>query len=226
MVDGSTTAAAGLVFGSGLTGVVSAPDVQVNRQGSTANEVQQGPNITLIDVNATTITALQQSGGQTELWQYNGAWAQKIVITTDTISGYGPTAAALVDMTPDKGSFTGTFSGFASSPTGTCFWCRQGNIVTLLITGGQGVSNANSFSMTGLPSAIYPASTKIVAIPGGGISNSSATIDAGASRISMSIANSGLSGLINFILNGSANAWATSGTKGFTAPTEITYSLL
>lgn len=150
-----------------------------------------------------------------------------VVITPHAVSGYSPTTSGtLVDMTPDKGSFTGTFSGYASSPTATVYWARSGNFVTLLFTGGQGTSNADNFAMSGLPSYLYPATTKLVAVPGGGIVNSSATVDSGAGRVSLQIANSSLSGLLSFFINGSGYSWATSGTKGIASPTEITYTLL
>lgn len=143
-----------------------------------------------------------------------------------SIKGWGPQTVGPVDMTPDKGSFTGTFSGYASSPTATVYWARSGNFVTLLFTGGQGTSNADNFAMSGLPSYLYPATTKLVAVPGGGIVNSSATVDSGAGRVSLQIANSSLSGLLSFFINGSGYSWATSGTKGIASPTEITYTLL
>lgn len=142
------------------------------------------------------------------------------------ILGYGPVSATLVDMTPDKGSFTGTFQGFdGGDPTATVLWTRQGNHVSLIFLGGSGTSNANSFKMTGLPSYLIPATTKIIDISGAGITNGGATIDAGAGKVAVNINNAGLSGLIQFLLGGGANGWATSGNKGIVTPTEIFYSL-
>lgn len=73
------------IFVSSTPSNSSAPDLQVNRAGSTANNIQQGPNIELFDTTNTTATALQNSGGQTELWQYNGTWIQLFRITTGLV---------------------------------------------------------------------------------------------------------------------------------------------
>lgn len=69
-------AAAGvLVVKSGSAANASVNDVRIQRAGSTANQVQQGPNLTLQDSTGNTDSVLQHSGGQTELWQFNGsAW--------------------------------------------------------------------------------------------------------------------------------------------------------
>jgi len=78
-----------------------------------------------------------------------------------SLTGYGPVAAAQVDMTPDTGTFTGTLTGFTGSVTGTCRWVRVGKQVTLYFPAMTGTSNANSLTMTGLPSAIQPTRTQI-----------------------------------------------------------------
>ena len=65
------------------TGTDTGVGIQVYRGGSTANAVAQGANIRLEDSTANTYTLLQQSGGQTEIWQYNGAWNQLAFWNTD-----------------------------------------------------------------------------------------------------------------------------------------------
>jgi hypothetical protein len=65
------------------TGTDTGVGIQVIRGGSTANAVAQGANIRLEDSTANTYTLLQQSGGQTEIWQYNGAWNQLAFWNTD-----------------------------------------------------------------------------------------------------------------------------------------------
>lgn len=74
-VDGVPNSAASVINSGTLAGA-PAPDLQVSRQGSLINQVQGGPNIALFDSVNTTETVLQNSGGQTELWQFNGAWGQ------------------------------------------------------------------------------------------------------------------------------------------------------
>lgn len=63
---------------SGNSSTTGLPDVIVKRAGSTANAVGQGPSLQLQDsTGSTTASDIQQSGGQTEFWQYNGsAWRQ------------------------------------------------------------------------------------------------------------------------------------------------------
>lgn len=65
------------------TGTDTGVGIQVYRGGSTANAVAQGANIRFVDTTANTYTLLQQSGGQTEIWQYNGAWNQLAFWNTD-----------------------------------------------------------------------------------------------------------------------------------------------
>lgn len=51
-------------------------DIEVTRNSSTANQIGEGPDIDLQDISVPTATTLQNSGGQSELWQYNGGWVQ------------------------------------------------------------------------------------------------------------------------------------------------------
>jgi hypothetical protein len=77
------------------------------------------------------------------------------------IQGHGPVAAAQVDMTPDKSSFTGTLTGFTANPTGTVNWVRMGNFAALRIGADISAtpSNATTMTMTGLPAAVQPTGT-------------------------------------------------------------------
>jgi hypothetical protein len=70
---------------SGSAGNVSVPDFLVNRGGSTANTIEQGPSLQLFDTGASTASAMQHSGGQTEFWQFNGSWVQTHRVTTTDI---------------------------------------------------------------------------------------------------------------------------------------------
>jgi hypothetical protein len=80
------------------------------------------------------------------------------------IQGGGPVAAALVDMTPDASSFTGTLTGCTTAPTGSFFWSRNGNQVTITNSGVNGISNSTAATITGLPAALQPTRTQIVAV--------------------------------------------------------------
>jgi hypothetical protein len=87
----------------------AAPDLIVTRAGSTANTIAAGPNITLEDTTAPKYSLIQQSGGQTEFWQYNGsAWTQAffigattgLVMHGSTDKGVGVISAVGVYVTP------------------------------------------------------------------------------------------------------------------------------
>ena len=72
-----------LVSGNGAA-TVSA-DVAIERAGSTVNAVQEGPNLVIFDTTNATQTVIQNSGGQTEIWQYNGSFSQIARWTTAKI---------------------------------------------------------------------------------------------------------------------------------------------
>jgi|SRR6267142_608696 len=61
---------------------VQAGDVTINRFGSTINTIAAGPCIQLFDATGNTATLWQNSGGQSELWQFNAAWRQNLAFTT------------------------------------------------------------------------------------------------------------------------------------------------
>ena len=64
------------LFTSGNSGTQGAGDVQINRNGSTANSIGTGPSLQLNDTSTNNASMFQNSGGQTEIWQSNGAWKQ------------------------------------------------------------------------------------------------------------------------------------------------------
>ena len=76
-VDG-TPGTYGIILNSGSAATTGSGDLYITRNGSTANSIGTGPSIQLQDLSASpqSATMLQQSGGQTELWQYNGTWQQ------------------------------------------------------------------------------------------------------------------------------------------------------
>ncbi len=65
------------------------------------------------------------SNGGNFLWSFSGA-APVLKITSSAIQGAGPTAAALVDMTPDKSTFTGTLTGMTAGTTAPSIGCGWG----------------------------------------------------------------------------------------------------
>jgi hypothetical protein len=65
-----------LTLASGSLAATPAAELYITRGGSNANNQQQGPSILLQDLGASTFSILQHSGGQTEIWQFNGSYAQ------------------------------------------------------------------------------------------------------------------------------------------------------
>lgn len=132
------------------------------------------------------------------------------------IQGYGPVAAALVDMTPDTGSFTGALTGFAANQNVSCHWVRMGNVVMLFLAGITAASTATTMTMTGLPAAITPASAFTVpciledngniALDGANFAASSGTITFGKAI-------------------GFSGGFTASGTKGIGANQWLSYAL-
>ena len=55
------------------------------------------------------------------------------------------------------GTFTGTFTGFTATVTTTVHYNKVGNTVTLNFPSQSGTSNSVDFTITGLPTTLYPA---------------------------------------------------------------------
>lgn len=141
-----------------------------------------------------------------------------------SIAGYGPVAAALVDMTPDKGTWVGALTG-AVSTTGTFHWSRQGSQVCIWLEANvQATSgSANTIAVSGLPSAIQPSVGRIV--PCASILNNGqgdllgiVQVNTGAGTLSVGVCSSITQGL-------QFSVFAGSGTTGLQSGWSITYSL-
>lgn len=115
-VTGATGNATSLVINSSQGATNTAGDIVVNRAGSTANAVAEGPNLELWDTSATTVTNLQQSGGQTELWQFNGSWAQIFkVATTRAVTINAPASGNSLTVTGPANSRAAYLVGNATA---------------------------------------------------------------------------------------------------------------
>lgn len=123
----------------------------------------EGPNLSLNDTTTGTATIFQNSGGQSEFWQYNGGWVQRMTLTAaGLITAYGGGAGGQVDLTPDAASFNCAVSGPWSGSGFTMKWRRIGDHVKLYIdTTISGTSTSgSSMTVTGLPAAVLPAATR------------------------------------------------------------------
>jgi hypothetical protein len=140
-------------------------------------------------------------------------------ITSSAISGLGPVAGALVDMTPDTSTFTLTLSTVTGG-TGTCTWVRVGKQVTLYFPVITGTSTGVTNNATGLPSAIQPATlTQTIQMAYNSLEDNTAEFGAGCSVLITAA-----SGTLSFLKNG-ANNWTNGGTKGIATATSISYLL-
>lgn len=137
----ATIGVLGLALNSATGATGSASDLLVNRAGGTANNIQQGANITLFDTTNTTISALQNSGGQTELWQFNGgSWSQIFkVATTRGLSINAPASGVALTVTGVGGAAFGGPAAFIQS----CATASQAN--GLFVAAG---TNANDLALS------------------------------------------------------------------------------
>lgn len=134
-----------------------------------------------------------------------------------TVQGWGPTAGAVIDMTPDIGSFNGTGTGFTTSPTSACVWSKQGNNVILVVGSISGSSNSASFNIGQLPAEITPSRTQYCYVPFELAENNSASVGTVSVQVNTN-------GSLVFVLNNGAN-FTNSGTKGIQAAFAIAYLL-
>lgn len=106
-----------------------------------------------------------------------------------------------------SGTFTATATGFASGTTsGTAHWrITGGGICTLWLPLFNGVSNSNTFTVTGIPAVIQPA-TLDQEFRVGGADNS---VESEGVSI---IVTHGSSTIVYFI-NGSPSGWTAAGNK-------------
>ena len=145
--------------------------------------------------------------------------ADVLLDTHDDVMVWGADTATFA-----SGSFTGTLTGYASPPTGTVsykVWANvsgTGKLCTLhLASAITGTSNANTLTMTGLPSAVQPTTAVIV--------NCGLT-DNGTAVSGMALI-SAAGSTITFQMGSplSSTGFTTSGTKACAAGWTITYAL-
>lgn len=159
------------------------------------------------------------AAGGNGMWIGSGSTGVIKVLSTPSIQGLGPVAGALVDMTPDSGTFTITYTGFTAAVTGTAVWTRNGNQVMLFLPVATGTSNATTMTATGLPNAINPTRAQWLAQSANGVGE-----DNGASVVLAVRINT--NNTITFTGNGNvAGAFTASGTKGVQNACVISYML-
>ena len=118
--------------------------------------------------------------------------------------------------TYEEGTFTLTATGFSGTPpSGTASYVRVGKQVTINLPSLSGTSNATTFTVTGLPVALYPSTAGNLEFMTRGYQDSG--------HLTALIGVQPSSGLLE-VLPMPSLSWATTGTK-LVAQTAITYKL-
>jgi hypothetical protein len=111
------------------------------------------------------------------------------------------------------GTFSGTLTGFTTSPSLTVYYVRIGNMVILTAGAAAFTSNATTLSMTGVPTHLTPTTSKILShIVTDNGTNAQGRADVTASST------------INFYVTAAAGAFTNTGSKGFPGLT-IVYTI-
>lgn len=94
------------------------------------------------------------------LGQYTDAELRKIEASifniVDDSEALAARIEALEDLAYEEGSFVLSGTGFTTVPTGTATYRRFGQLVSLFIPTIGATSNATSFTLTGLPTSLWP----------------------------------------------------------------------
>jgi len=109
-----------------------------------------------------------------------------------------------VSIAASSGTFTPTYTGFSTPPGGTVAWFKVGGLACLNSQSLTGTSNANTFTITNIPSAIQP-----TGLTGGYVR----AVDNG-SNVAAAVWTLSGSTMIFEKVHGSTTSWTASGSKG------------
>lgn len=101
-----------LIINSGNVATAAVADLRVNRAGSTANAAEEGPNVLLFDSTNSRGSLLQNSGGQFELWQFNGSTFVQALVMSVTAQ------LSLPQATVTTSAIAGAASALPGAPVG------------------------------------------------------------------------------------------------------------
>jgi len=167
-----------------------------------------------------------------------GGTAEKFRVSS--VSGVGAVCTGLLDLSPAtsgrikfpatqnasadadtlddyrEGTYTGTATGMTTSPTQTFKFVKTGAVVTLEMQSGLGgTSNSTAFTVTGMPAAIRPATSKRIPVRvqdnGGPYVASSISVDS--------------AGVLTIFATANDGAFTAAGSKGL-ADFSASYSVL
>ena len=126
------------------------------------------------------------------------------------------TGAERLVSTGTTATFTATGTGFTANPTATAAYSLTNNVVTLHIPSLSGTSNLTTFTVTGLPAAIRPATAHQ--------QFQFAFVDNGGAATGTGRADIETNGTITLYTSAAAGGWTGSGTKT-KADSTFTYNL-
>jgi hypothetical protein len=142
------------------------------------------------------------------------------VVTIGSLAATAATVGGTSAATTTSSTFTGTMTGLTTSPTGTVQYTIAGGIATITLpTSLVGTSNTTACTITGLPDALKPTTTKIVSMP------KYCFGDNGALNATVDVRMDSTLNAITFLLAGSATGFTNSGSKGVSAAFCFAYPL-
>lgn len=157
------------------TNTLSAPSLNINGIGAIPIENLDGSIL-----SANTIVA----GQVTQVMYLNGAWK-------------------FIPSAPISGNFTGTLTGVTAVVTATCLYTLSGRVVTVRLPSTlAGTSNANTCTVTGMPTFLSPTSAGVVPLPNSSFLDNSASVSTVRALVSAAFP-----GTITFQLNGSSTGF-------------------
>lgn len=218
---GPTTASGGF-FVNGTAASVAAvfttpsdTQVQINASGTGQFSTLQFTQAGVIHGQIFT----DNTNGFLEITVNNGTSGLKLMPGSGGILGQGPITSAFVDMTPDRGTFTMTHTGFNAGVTSTATWYKIGKAIILNTGTVSGTSNATTWTATGMPTGLQSSLLQTITI-GDAEDNGAGT----PATVAVSVS----SGTLTFGKGSiSGGAWTNTGTKGFfnSGGTTFTYLL-
>lgn len=122
--------------------------------------------------------------------------------------------ADLLAVKPTALSYVGTATGGTTAPTPTVNYAVNGNVVTIDLPAITFTSNATTFTLTGGPVGMRPATVKVVPVR---VADNSGAISAGYARVE-------LDGSITFFTSAALGAFTAAGTKQLAA-SSFSYTL-
>lgn len=127
----------------------------------------------------------------------------------------------VTDLSADESNFIGTWNGFSAGLTITVInWSRSGSLVTILLPLSLGTSNSTSTFISGLPAEIRPQTAQLIPL---------APLEDNGSVLTtpgLAAVTPGSGNIVLYKDTSAITLWTNSGTKGISAATSFTYSLI